>query len=312
MTRTRPHASPAYGFDDDEPTRRLLRSRPPTDALRWVAAVLGTTVVSASALRGGLSSAVHALRVIRPDGDVGRVVLRRYVRQAVVDDEPDIAAREAHVLGFVEQVSLPIPRLLAVDPTGADSGSPALLMSFLPGRVVWSPRDLDVWLWRLAEILPHIHATLLAGPGELRTYVPYPQRSYEPPEWALDPALWARAVEIFHDPPPRNEVVFVHRDFHPGNVLWRYGKVSGVIDWQAACTGPPSVDVGHCRFNLLTYGAEVADRFTHRWESVTGRSYHPWADVATIIGCLDDLRACPPADPSALERFLARSTAAYR
>ena len=33
--------SPAHGFRDDEPTRRLLRSRPPRQALAWAAARLG-------------------------------------------------------------------------------------------------------------------------------------------------------------------------------------------------------------------------------------------------------------------------------
>ena len=35
--------------------------------------------------------------------------------------------------------------------------------------------------------------------------------------------------------------------------------MSGVVDWQAASIGPPPVDVGHCRANLLTFGRPVAD-----------------------------------------------------
>jgi hypothetical protein len=45
---------------------------------------------------------------------------------------------------------------------------------------------------------------------------------------------------------------------------------------------------------------------------MTGLTYEPWADVVTIIGCLDDLRDCPPTDPTGLESFLARAMAAYR
>ena len=314
MTRPRAAESPPYGFDDDDTTRRLLRSRPPAGALRWAASALKATIVSASALRGGLSSAVHLLVVARRGGEIDRVVLRRYVRQEVIDEEPEIAAREAHVLVFAERVNLPVPRLLAVDPTGAASGTPSLLMSWLPGRVVWTPRhrDRDRWLARLAGILPRLHATALPDPVELRAYTPYPQRSYDPPRWAIDRSVWTRAVEIFHGPPPADDAVFVHRDFHPGNVLWRYGKVSGVVDWQAASTGPPSVDVGHCRANLLPSGADLADRFTRRWEQMTGLTYQPWADVVTVIGCLDDLRDCPPTDQTGLESFLARAMAAYR
>jgi Ser/Thr protein kinase RdoA (MazF antagonist) len=56
--------------------------------------------------------------------------------------------------------------------------------------------------------------------------------------------------------------VLVHGDFHPGNVLWRRGVVSRVVDWQAACTGPAVIDVAQCRVNLLTIGTDAAERFT--------------------------------------------------
>ncbi|HLQ52703.1 MAG TPA: hypothetical protein VK162_00380, partial [Streptosporangiaceae bacterium] len=45
--------SPAHGFCDDEVTRRLLRSRPPRQALAWAAIQLGGPVISVRALRGG-------------------------------------------------------------------------------------------------------------------------------------------------------------------------------------------------------------------------------------------------------------------
>ena len=61
-------------------------------------------------------------------------------------------------------------------------------------------------------------------------------------------------MEINHGPPPGLPEVLVHRDYHPGNVLWRRSKISGVVDWQAACTGPAVADVAHCRVNLLTFG----------------------------------------------------------
>lgn len=51
--------------------------------------------------------------------------------------------------------------------------------------------------------------------------------------------------------------------------------VSGVVDWQSASTGPPSVDIGHCRSNLLRYGQPIADRFTRYWEQLTGDAYDP-------------------------------------
>jgi aminoglycoside phosphotransferase (APT) family kinase protein len=195
------------------------------------------------------------------------------------------------MLRFVEVLDVPTPCLLAVDPTGDDAGAPAILMSRLPGRIDWWPKDVDRWLRGLAEILPRIHACPLPSPsGVIRPFAPNRQRNYEPPSWARHPAVWEEAVEIFHGPAPDEPAVFIQRDFHPGNVLWRYGRVSGVIDWQAASIGSAALDVAHCRANLLGYGCGVAERFTALWEQASGMTYHPWAEVLTMIGFLDDLR----------------------
>jgi len=282
--------SPAHGFCDDEETRRLLRSRPPGQALAWAAARLGGPVISARALRGGMSSAVHLLTVQDDGGQRRQAVLRRYVRPEHNEQEPDAAGREARALRVAWRAGLPTPALLAVDPDGAGAGVPAVLMSRLPGRIDWWPSDMERWLRHLAEILPIIHTAPLLPAGGLRPFAPHPQVSYQPPGWARYPHVWERAAEISHQPPPRLPAVLLHRDFHPGNVLWRRGTVSGVVDWQDACTGPAAADVAHCRINLLDFGTDAAQRFTSLWQRAAGATYHPWADVVTIIGFLDDLR----------------------
>jgi aminoglycoside phosphotransferase (APT) family kinase protein len=300
----------AYGFDEDPATRRLLRSRPPKRALAWAEAAAGGRVVSAKALRGGLASAVHRLAVHRPDGSVEQIVLRRIVRPEDIEDEPDAIEREGRTLEFVEPLALPTPALIAVDPAGEQAGQPALLMTHLRGRVDWAPPDMDRWLLRLAEILPAVHqARLPSRPGVIGPFAPYAQKGYEPPDWARLPAIWRKAVELFLGPTLDGPDVFIHRDFHPGNVLWWRGRVSGVIDWAAAGIGPASVDVGHCRGNLFVYSLEVADRFTSMWERVTGARYHPYGDVVAIIGFLDGLRDDPPPERFVVEEALARAVA---
>jgi hypothetical protein len=305
--RLLPDRSPAHGFCDDEQTRRLLRSRPPRQALAWAGAWLGGPVISARALRGGMSSAVHLVTVRRPDGRRAQAVLRRYVRPD--PDEPDPAAREARALRLAGAAGVPTPALLAVDPDGTQAGVPALLMSRLPGRVDWWPSDLDRWLERLAALLPRIHGTALP-PGEaVPRFAPYRQENYRPPGWARYPRVWERAVEISRGSAPDLPAVLLHRDFHPGNVLWRYGRVSGVVDWLGACSGPAPADVAHCRINLLAMGAEVASRFTVRWEQVAGATYHPWGDVVTVVGFLDDLHDDWGSERLLVEDMLARAIA---
>ena len=301
--------SPVHGFCDDEETRRLLRSRPPAQALVWAAACLGGPVISARALRGGMSSAMHLLTVRGNGGQRRQAVLRRYVRPELNADEPDIAVREAWALRVAASVDVPTPSLLAVDPAGGEAGVPAVLMSRLPGRVEWWPSDMDRWLSRLAGILPHIHTAPLPPARVLPRFAPYPQASYQPPAWARYPAVWKRAAEISQGPGPALPAVLLHRDFHPGNVLWRRGAVCGVVDWTGACTGPAVADVAHCRVNLLTVGADAAGRFTAMWQSAAGTAYHPWADVVTIIGFLDDLRDDGGSGGLLVEDMLARAVA---
>ena len=302
-----PDGSPAHGFGDDEQTRRLLRSRPPRQALAWAGSHLGGRVVAARALRGGMSSAVHLVTVRRPDGGRDDAVLRRYVRPD--PDEPEPAAAEARALRLAETAAVPTPALLAVDPDGTQAGVPALLMTRLPGRVDWWPSDLDRWLERLARLLPRIHGTALPPGDAVPCFAPYRQENHRPPGWARYPRVWERAVEISRGPAPDLPAVLLHRDFHPGNVLWRYGRVSGVVDWLGACAGPAAADVAHCRLNLLTFGADAAQRFTALWQRAAGATYHPWADVVTIIGFLDDLRDDWGSERLLVEDTLARAVA---
>ena len=240
-----------------------------------------------------------------------RVVLRRYVRPEARVEEPDVAEREARTLRYVAGAALPTPQLLALDATGAEAGAPALVMSLLPGRAVWAPEDTERWVRGLAAVLPALHATAVPPDDGIRPFSPYRQLRYDVPAWSRRRRVWEDAIAIVHRPPPGPRIVVVHRDHHPGNVLWHGGSVSGVVDWQSASVGPPSLDVGHCRWNLLSsrHGTALADRFTAAWEQLTGERYDPWADVVAVIGDLDGARDDPPPHAAVVADFLARAVA---
>lgn len=238
------------------------------------------------------------------------MVLRRYVRPEVNADEPDLAEREARTLRFAEQLEVATPRLVALDPTGDDAGVPALIMTRLAGRLDWAPTDLERWLHRLVGLLPQVHGAVLPEPGVVRAFAPDTPASWEPPPWARKPRIWERAAEIYQQPPSDLGAVFVHGDFHPGNVLWQRDKVTRLVDWQAARVGPSSRDVATCRGNLFTYGLDVAERFTHIWERLSGETFYPWAELVGIIGDLDSLREEPAhRDHPITEEVLGRAVA---
>jgi hypothetical protein len=69
------------------------------------------------------------------------------------------------------------------------------------------------------------------------------------------------------------------------------------------------IDVAHCRVNLLTFGTDAARQFTAWWQQTAGAVYHPWADVITIIGFLDDLRGDWGSEQFLVEDMLARAVA---
>ena len=262
-------------------------------------------------LRGGSSSAMHLLTVRHRDDRIERVDLRRYVLPAE-SHEPDVAAREAAALRVAGQIDVPTPALLGSDPTGAEAGVPAVLMSELDGKPVWEPRRRQAWCEDLVEALVSIHDVPLPTASVIKAYASHQQRSYVPPAWASDTRIWERAIGIAQDPTIDVPRRFIHSDFHPGNVLWTKSQFTGVVDWQHASIGPAAVDVGHNRLNLFFYDTALAELFTTTWEHLTGASYHPWADIVTIIGgSCSQLRTQPPSQRArhAIDTTLATTVA---
>lgn len=277
--------------------------------LAWVEATLGVKICGMRAFKGGSSSSIHSLRV-EGKNCPQTVVLRRYVLEELNAEEPDIAEREARVLQLLERVDVPTPGLLAVDPTGRHAGVPTIVMTRVGGRLDWAPTDLDGWLHQLAWVLPEIHAASINAADGVREFTPYVPESWEPPGWLTNKLLWERAVEVFHGPRLDPDRVFIHRDYHPGNVLWRRGRVTGVVDWQAASIGPRAADVWHCRANLIgRFGIDVADRFLHLWQAHTGDPYHPWAETVMLVDALGWAAPRTHQEGADLEQLLARRLA---
>jgi aminoglycoside phosphotransferase (APT) family kinase protein len=297
-----------HGFVLDAEDMRLLRGPVPERALSWAARAVapGARVVRSRPFAGGTSSAVHALTVSTAGGQTFELVLRRFVRIDWLAEEPGLARHEATALEAAGKCPVPTPRLVAVDEQGTAAGEPAVLMTRLPGAVVWEPRDVDPFLRTLGAILPAVHATPVPANASLPDYAPYRVELRRAPRWATRPDVWTRGIELLEGPVPGEERLFVHRDYHPGNVIWDRGQPRGVVDWVNASIGSPWADVGHCRMNLAgELGQHAADQFLALYRVAAGRDddYHPYWDISAAIGGLDeDADGRPsPAD----EHFLA-------
>ena len=260
-----------------------LRRRPPPRALEWVEHSVGyaARVVRVRRLRNAWAAAMHVVALEDAHGERRDLVLRRWAR---VDIPPDVGvvANERAALRVAGGAAVPTPTLIAADPTGAEAGVPAVLMSRLRGRDVVAPPDRDAWLDGLAQALHAIHATTVPE-GELGYFRPWGLDTVTaPPLWTMAPRRAEHAIEIANQPVPPHTRVLVHRDFHPGNVLWSRGRVSGVVDWTHTCRGPAAADVAHCRLNLaILFGIDAADDFARRYGELPNQAWH---DIADVVG----------------------------
>jgi aminoglycoside phosphotransferase (APT) family kinase protein len=165
-------------------------------------------------------------------------------------------------------------------------------MSYVPGRVYLKPRDVTGWLEQMAAALAQIHQIEASQLGW--EYVMWQtQENMKVPAWSSHPRLWERALDLVQAGLPVEPVCFIHRDYHPTNLLWRGEALSGVVDWVNACQGNPGIDVGHCRSNLSSlYGVEVADQFLETYQRFASAEYvyHPYWD---LVACVESLSGPP-------------------
>lgn len=237
-------------------------------------------------LKGGASSRVShvAVDVL---GEERSFVLREFTNKEWLELEPDLARHEAECLRRASSTEgIAAPNVIAYDETGSECGQPAILMTHLEGRVVLEPDDMEAWTVRMARVLAGLHAG--ASPeGFLWTYAPYSDPAkLDVSGWSSCPDRWKLAVEILTRPQPAFVPRFIHRDYHPTNLLWVNGEVSGIVDWVNGCIGPAGVDVGHCRVNLAQlHGVEAADLFLASYLRYAGDSfvYDPYWDLISLV-----------------------------
>jgi aminoglycoside phosphotransferase (APT) family kinase protein len=165
-------------------------------------------------------------------------------------------------------------------------------------------------------LLEAIH-TVAPGPLATWTYRGYHEgRLLRRPAWWRDARTWERAVIRTETARPRAPGVFIHRDFHPGNLLWSGDRISGVVDWSNACVGPAAFDAAHARVNLATlHDAETADAVLPgdpAWDLEAAFGFLDWgADDTALdewVGPEPDV--APGVGRARLERFVARALAA--
>jgi len=252
----------------------------------WIQASIGkdALVKSVVKLKGSTSSDLYSITISESDKE-HQVVLRQITNRNWLREEPDLAVHEASALQAISNLDLPIPRLIAFDAEGSRCGFPTVLMTHLPGKITLQPIDFDGWLLEQAKVLQTLHS--LPALDFHWQYYPYVKpKTAGIPKWSAIPMKWLRAIKSAQEPPPTGNTCFIHRDFHPTNILWRGNTLSGVVDWVNACLGPADFDAAWMRINLVQmYGLPAADRFLQDYLSLqppSQPSSHYWDLMALM------------------------------
>lgn len=203
----------------------------------------------------GLTGASRAERIT---GGWGGTVTWRIEQDGVVQalrvfpsGAMDAAARETAAMEAALAAGVPAP---IVDRTGSSDGCPVMLTSWCPGQTGPEALRAAPWgVWSFGSDMGRVQARLhrVTAPDIVR------DRTGDWISWAgeaeADLQGQLRAL------PPRDDAL-LHLDYHPRNILFDQGRVTGVIDWENVRAGDPRADVARTRtiLWLAKYSPDVS------------------------------------------------------
>jgi aminoglycoside phosphotransferase (APT) family kinase protein len=253
----------------------------PDEAMAAIVASLepSSTVVGTSGLPGGLSSWMTTVEVERPDGSRHRFVIRRGRRPDAERDTLPFGV-EFELLHHLAAHGIPVATPRMFDDSGRILPQAFVVLDFVRGATRFTTDDPVGMAWRMADVLAAIHdldATEASMPvlplqtDRMQGWV-ITDLTRREPDASLREDLVRRHLDE-HWPPAATERCLLHADYFPGNIVWDGDVIAAVIDWEAAALGDPMSDLATTRLDLRwAFGAEIAEQFTDRYLSVTGRS----------------------------------------
>ncbi len=234
---------------------------PSAGALEEVRRLAGSTavVVGAVRLEGGQHADTWRVDTENPATSV-------VVRQFPVGDPAPV--REEQALRALDGLGGLAPVLLGGDPGGRWSQHPTSLIGWLDGRPEIAPADPGEWARELGRGLAAVHAVPTGRLADLPSVFEHRGGSREVLGGPLAEEVRSRWSEIAAPPE-----VLAHTDYWSGNVVWRDGKLAGIVDWSGASRGPRGFDLGWCRLDLvLLFDERVADEFLASYEAASGEA----------------------------------------
>lgn len=175
-------------------------------------------------------------------------------------------ASEQAVLRTLDGLGGLAPVLLDGDLHGRWSEHPTSVISWLDGRADITPAQPESWAAELGRALAATHAVPAPRLARLPSVFDHPGASQDALRGPLAEAVRSRWGQIVSSPQ-----VLTHSDYWSGNVVWRDGRIAGIVDWPGAARGPRGFDLGWCRLDLvLLYDEQVAGIFSDAYEVASG------------------------------------------
>jgi aminoglycoside phosphotransferase (APT) family kinase protein len=232
-------------------------------------------------LRGGLEGTTFSFGLLNRD----------FILKVDAGDAKE-ARTEFDNLNVVSAARVPTPKPVQLDADGEWFGSPAIVMTALPGRPDMHPKDLVLWIDGAAEALASIHDLPSARAGRVR---PPRWQRWQPSTDAMGSDS-ARADEVLaqlYDRIGTLPTVLSHDDYNPGNLLYDGAKLSGVVDWADVTIEPRQAAVALYRHFLAIHpGGDAPEMFLDAYERATST---PLDDLA-LWDVLYGLRGVRPVD----------------
>ena len=219
-------------------------------------------------ISGGFDTRISAFRLrgAAPPAFAGPLILRLLGPQ----HDPARVLRERVTQNTLAGLGYPAPRVLLACPDPAPLGGAFLIMERLPGSPLLQARYLNLSRV-LVEAQLRLHAldaeALLramddegrdsratGGPAISRDVITLEghlaQLEARIARGALDGLRPAMTWLVDQRPPEQTRRVICHGDFHPHNILYSGGAVTGVIDWPNVVVAEPAYDVATTRIIL--------------------------------------------------------------
>ena len=226
-------------------------------------------------LKGGISARVMALEIEKPGGQAQKMIVRQY-GEAKLKSIPQVAASEFELLRLLQAFGLAVPAPYYLDESGEIFSTPYIVIEYVEGKTEFAPAHLDDFIFQLASYLSRLHAVdcshldlSFLEQQEKRVAEKLRERPTNIME-SVDERQIRDVLEAVWPLPQRNPSVLLHRDFWPGNILWKDGQLVAVIDWENAALGDPLADVANMRREMLwAFGIDGMRRFTHQYQALT-------------------------------------------